>query len=102
MMSLSGHSILIVESEVASFVVALQAAIERTGAESLVVRDPSTSEGLERIRRFKFSAAVINILHRSLIDDLDIPVLVYGGSAIPARPDMIVAKLRRLLEHFLI
>lgn len=94
-MKLSGHSILIVESGVGSFVVALQAAIDRTGAESMVARDVAAA--LQRTPLFAFSAAVINVEHRALIDNLDIPVVVYGASALPARPEIIVSRLKKLL-----
>jgi hypothetical protein len=93
-----GHSILIVESEVSSFARLLQEPVEQTGAESLVVRDPYSVAGVERIKRFKFSAAAINVQHRAVIDDLDVPVVVYGGSETPARSDVIVSKLKRLLS----
>jgi hypothetical protein len=93
-----GHSVVIVESEVSSFASRLQEAIELTGAESFIVRDPYSAEGVDRIKRFKFSAAVINVPHSRLIDNLDVPVVVYGGSATPAFPDVIVSKLRRLLD----
>jgi hypothetical protein len=93
-----GHSILIIESEVSFFTSLLQEAIELAGAESLVVHDPYSAAGVERFKRFKFSAAVINVQHRGLINDLEVPVIVYGGSETPADPDVIVSKLRRLLE----
>jgi hypothetical protein len=59
----AGHWILIVESEVSSFASHLQEAIERTGAESLVVRAPYSADGVKSIKRFKFSPAVINVQH---------------------------------------
>jgi hypothetical protein len=93
-----GHSILIVESEVSSFASRLQEVIERAGAQSLIVRDPYSADGAQRLKQFKFSAAVINVQHRRLIDDLDVPVVVYGGSETPAFPDVIVSKLKRLLD----
>lgn len=92
-MNLRGHLILIIESEVTAFVRLLRQAIDETGAESLVVSDPYGVDGLERIKRFKFSAALINIQHSSVINRLDVPVIVYGDNATPARPDVIVQKL---------
>ncbi len=97
-MSLHGCSILIVESEVSSFLYDLQEAIEQTGAQSLAVRDPYTGDGAERMKRFTFSAAVVNAQHQAAIKGLDIPVVVYGHGALPARCDVIVARLSELLE----
>ena len=70
-MSLRGHSILIVESEVASFVRSLQRALERSGAETIVARDAVAA--LERAKQFAFSVAAINADHLGLVDQLGIP-----------------------------
>lgn len=64
-MSLRGHSILIVESEVGSFVGALQEAIDATSAESVVACDRVSA--LERLRQFEFDAALINARHKDLV-----------------------------------
>jgi len=104
-MTLRGHSILIVESDDASFVRSLQTAIKRTGAESVVARDREAA--LVRAKRFKFSAAVINADHLELVDQLGIPVLLCGTQPpplvvpfvfIPTRPAVIVFALERLVR----
>jgi len=93
-MPLHGRSILIIESEVAPFVVALQDAFERQGAETLVVCDPYAAKGLEHMKRFTFSAAVINAQHAGLAK-LSVPTLVYGSTD---TVDAIVVALRKLLK----
>ena len=74
---LTGHAILIVENEISWFVDKLQSAIDATGAQSMVIRGPERSV-IDRIRHWKFSAAVINIEHAPDVGDLGIPLLVYG------------------------
>jgi hypothetical protein len=103
-MDLSGHSILIVESEITTFVRSLQTAIVRKGAGTLVARDPV--KALERAKRFNFSAAVVNADHAGLVDQLGMPVLLYGARRppllvpfvlTPARPAVLVSALEQLL-----
>jgi hypothetical protein len=91
-MRLSGHSILIVESEVGSFVARLQTAIEDVGAESLVARDAPTA--LQRCERFRFSAALVNAEHRQLMDQLSMPSMLYVREE---PPKGIVASLESML-----
>jgi hypothetical protein len=91
-MTLRGHSILIVESEGEPFVGQLQAAVEGTGAESLVAPDPATA--LEQCEHFDFTAALINAEHKALCDQLDIAMLLYVRSD---TLQTIVAGLERLL-----
>lgn len=92
-MPLDGHSILIVESGLSSFITALQAAIDGLGAESLVARDAATA--IERCRRFKFSAALINIEHEAVAEKFGIPTLLYRGSE---KAEDIVASLEGVLS----
>ena len=92
-MRLPGHAILIVESETTAFVIRLQAAIQETGAETLVVRDPYSADGEERLREFAVSAAVINAQHGRLAERRGIPCVVYEGEA----PEQIVSRDRGLL-----
>jgi hypothetical protein len=108
--------ILIVEPGIDQFVIQLQTALERRGAETLAAREPARA--IDRMRQFRFSAGILNYDHASaslheLIDELSgIPVLLYGkeracvasGRKVPhlafaaARVDSIVSALGRLLE----
>ena len=94
---LRGHSILIVEGEVGPFCIRLQAAIDQTGAESVIALD--IARALVRIKQFRFSAAVVNGEHRKLAVRLGVPLLFYGsaGDVVPARADKIVSALKHLL-----
>ena len=94
-MLLQNHVVLIVESDIGPFVLALQAAMEQAGAETLVARDPASA--MERKQRFQFSAAAVNVEHRSLISELGIPTLFYGSGETPPAPTAIVSGLVRLL-----
>ena len=94
---LTGHAILIVENEISWFVDKLQNAIDATGAQSMVIRGPERSV-IDRIRRWKFSAAVLNIEHAPDVGDLDIPLLVYGTTDLPKRPRVILGTLAKLLR----
>ena len=114
--ALTGHVILIVDPRVGRFVLDLQAALERRGAETLIVHEPVRA--FERIREFRFSAGVLSYDHASdalcaLIGDLShLAILLYGDEnaaaasarKVPhlpfAQPDVtsIVGALARLLE----
>jgi hypothetical protein len=97
--NLEGRRILIVESEVA-FGPELQDALERVGAETVIVRDPYSDEGARRIAAYAVCAAVINDQHRNVANTLNVPVLVYGQHAeVPARADAIMHALKRLLSQ---
>jgi hypothetical protein len=89
--------VLIVESDISDFALRLQEAIEQTGLNSLIFRDPHAANGLTLLKRFKYSAAAINVQYKALAAQLAIPVLLYGGSETPAHPALIVAKLMQLL-----
>lgn len=94
---LHGHSILIVEPEVGPFVTALQAAIDNAGAETLVARDVATA--LQRCEQFRFSAALVNAEHRSVLEGLterNVPALLYVRTE---TPKAIVASVERLLAE---
>jgi len=82
-MLLGNHSILIVESDIGPFILALQGAIEQAGAETVVARDPASA--MERKQRFQFSAAAVNVEHRSLVSELGFPILFYGPGETPPR-----------------
>lgn len=94
-MPLRGHSILIVESELGSFITALQAAVDHTGAESLVARDPVSA--LQRCAHFQFSAALVNAEHRTILTPLTevgIPALLYVRDE---QPKAVISSLERFL-----
>jgi len=80
--ALTGHVILIVDPQVGRFVLDLQAALERRGAETLIVHE--AARAFERTREFRFSAGVLNYDHASdalhtLIGDLShLAILLYG------------------------
>jgi len=95
--NLTGHGILIVESEIARFVDALQRGIDATGAESVVIRRPEASV-TARMRRLKFTAAVVNIEHAPAVVDLGVPAVVYGTPDLPKHPRTIVEALVKLLK----
>lgn len=103
--TLRGHRILIVESEIA-FARRLQRAIERKGAETIVAGDPVAA--IARSSQSRFSAGVVNAIHLEAIDQLRIPILVYGSRPpllvvpflpTPAPPAVFVSALERLLQY---
>ena len=95
---LRGRRILIVESEVV-LGPKLQDALEREGAETVIVGDPYSEEGAKRIATFTVSAAAINSVHRGLARALDEPVLIYGpNTAVPSEVDAIVRELKTMLS----
>jgi hypothetical protein len=91
---LRGHSILIIDSEVSGFADRLAATLEHGGAETLVVRDPYSGNGPERIRQFTFSAALVSAEHGSVTANLGMPTVLYTRSE---KPEAIVASLERML-----
>jgi CheY-like chemotaxis protein len=95
---LGGHRILIVENDV-QFQRVLQAALEHEGAETLIVTDPSSVAGTQRLTQSVFTAALVNDWHRRIEHTLrNMPVLIYGRSApVPAQADAIVRELKALL-----
>ena len=92
MMALIGHSILIIDTNAAAYVVRLRAAIHDAGAKSIIARTAGTAR--ERVKRFKFSAAVVNVEHRALAEELGILYLLYSPGE---PPRIILAGLERLL-----
>jgi hypothetical protein len=94
---LAGHIILIVEPEIDQFACNLQGALERMGAETLIVRQPASA--LERMRSFRFSACLINYDQASdtlsaLIGGLvDVPIVLYGGQCASAASTRMVPQL---------
>ena len=93
-MDLSGHPILIVESE-GVFTEALRVALEQAGAETLAARDTATA--LWSTKTFRFSAAAINREHSALLDALRVPTIVYGAQEVPQQHDAIVSAPTRLV-----
>jgi CheY-like chemotaxis protein len=91
-MSCRHCSILIVESEISSRVLRLQALLEERGAETLVARNVETA--LARCRQFEFAAALVNAEHRTLAGRLAMPALVYANTEHPKR---VADSLERLL-----
>jgi hypothetical protein len=95
-MSLHGAPLLIVESEIGSFITSLQQAVEAAGAESVVARNASEAE--QHCDQLQFTAALLNVEHRTIEDDLSargLPVLLYSRASMPRA---IIASLQRLLE----
>jgi hypothetical protein len=91
-MDLSGHTILIVDPNVTPFTARLQAAVEREGAASILVR--TAADASDRIKEARFSAAVLNADHRALAEELGIQYVLYTPSEPPAT---IIAELAHLL-----
>ena len=73
---LTGHSILIVESERGSFLETLQDSIEELGAQCVVA--DTSRWAAEILARFRFSAILINA-ERRLLQSHDLPMVVYRG-----------------------
>lgn len=92
-MALRGHSVLIIENDVGNFVTELQAAVEKHGAESLVVRDPLSANSVDRLKQFKFTSALVNSSQQTGVSGLGIPTVVYDGET----PTQIVVRLLKLL-----
>jgi hypothetical protein len=95
-MSLHGAPVLIVESEIGTFITSLQQAIEAAGAESVVAHN--ASEAGQHCDQLQFAAALLNVEHRAIEDDLSargLPVLLYSRASTPCA---IIASLQRLLE----
>ena len=96
--ALRGRRILIVESEVV-LGPKLQDALEREGAETVIVSDPYSEEGAKRIATFTVSAAAINSVHRGLARALDVPVLIYGpNTAVLPQVEAVVPALKAMLS----
>jgi hypothetical protein len=74
----------------------LQQAVEAAGAESVVARNASEAE--QHCDQLQFTAALLNVEHRTIEDDLSargLPVLLYSRASMPRA---IIASLQRLLE----
>jgi ActR/RegA family two-component response regulator len=85
--NLVGYVVLIVEPDIGLFVSTLQAALEKSGSETLAVQ--SAVEAFERLKAFRFSVCVLNYDASAAIDALigslsDIPVLLYGNESAAA------------------
>jgi|RifCSP13_1_1023834.scaffolds.fasta_scaffold412594_1 hypothetical protein len=93
-MTLRDCAILIVDSEVSLFATELAAAVEYAGAGTVIVRDPYTGSGPDRIKDFAFTAALVSAEHRALATRLNVPTLLYQRTE---RPDAIVASLEEML-----
>jgi hypothetical protein len=95
-MPLHGAPVLIVESEIDTFITSLQQAVDAAGAESVIARNASEAE--QQCDQLQFAAALLNVEHRAIEDDLSargLPVLLYSRASTPRT---IVASLQRLLE----
>ena len=91
-MALTGHSILIIDTNATAYVGRLRVAIQDAGAESTTAGAAGTAR--ECVKRFKFSAAVVNVEHRALAEELGILYLLYS----PGEPlRVILAGLERFL-----
>jgi len=94
-MPLDGAPVLIVESEIDTFVASLQQALEAAGAEGVIAR--SGSEAEQQCDQLQFAAALVSAEHRAIEDDLSargLPVLLYSRTS---TPHAIIASLQRLL-----
>jgi hypothetical protein len=91
-MDLSGHTILILDTNVTPFTARLQAAIEHAGAESILAR--TAGAATDRIATSRISAAAVNIEHRTTAEELGVAYVLYASSE---PPGTIVASLARLL-----
>jgi len=85
---LGGRPILIVYGEIDLFVVELQDAFDRAGADTLIARTPA--DAMRHLKRFDFDAVVINHIQgldagsRELVEELaGTPVLVLCGAVTP-------------------
>jgi hypothetical protein len=95
---LRAKTIPIVESDLV-FLDQLQRALRAEGADLLIVTQPYSVAGAQRLTRLVFSAAVINDRYRRVLRSLrHMPVLLSGGtSTVPVQLDAIVDELKRLL-----
>jgi hypothetical protein len=96
-MPLSGHIILIVESETASFGHELQRVLEEAGAETLLARDVEMAR--LRVQEFEFTAVVASIDKADIEDCVVLPTLLYGPDATERDPHLIQAALAGLLAN---
>ena len=96
--NLRERRILIIESE-HPFVYHLRAALEEEGAETVVVTDPYSVAGADRISMYSVCAAAVNDVHRSVAGGLkSMPVLVYGREErVPAEIGAVVRGLKEML-----
>jgi hypothetical protein len=74
--TLSGHIILIVDSEMDSFMLALQRALEDLGAETVAAQDAETAE--RRVSQFDFTVAAVSSEFISFSLSLAVPTYVYA------------------------
>src|SRR5215831_13658587 len=91
-----GAPLLVIESEIGTFITSPQQAIEAAGAESVVARNASEAE--QHCDQLQFAAALLNEEMRTIEDDLSargLPVLLYSRASAPSA---IIACLQRLLE----
>jgi hypothetical protein len=71
MVELRGHTILIVEPEVDRFILQVQQMLQRSGAVTMVARNPATA--IARTEQIDFSGAVVNHQHAELSQELGGP-----------------------------
>ena len=96
-MPFDGAKILIVDSEIGTFIISLRQALEAVGAESVVARD--TAEVEQRCHQFQFSAVLLNEEHEQIEDELSakgLPVHVYSKVSTPRA---IITALQLRLEN---
>jgi len=97
-LSLRGRLILVVESDLHLARYLVRALEEDEGAQTAYVSDPYCDRGAEQLRKFSWSAAVINNEFRTLASSFCMPVQFYGPQTdIPERAGEIVDALKRLL-----
>jgi len=94
-MPLTGHNILIVETEIGPFVLSLQRTLEAAGAETLVARDLRTAR--LRTNEFEFTGVVASNEHAAIKEAVDLRTVCYGSGATERDPRAILAALARLL-----
>ena len=96
-MPLTGHNILVVESEIGPFVTPLQRSLEAAGAETMVARNLAVA--LLRIDEFAFTAVVPSKDYAVIKERVEVPVVVYGSRDVEREPQTIVAELARQLAN---
>jgi hypothetical protein len=98
--SLKERLILIVESDLDLVRYLVRALEEDERAQTASVSDPYCDRVAERLRKFAWSAAVINSKYRTLASVICVPVQFYGPQTdIPERAGEIVDALKKLLAE---
>jgi hypothetical protein len=100
-LNLRGRLILIIESDTSLVRHLVRALEEDEKAQTAYVTDPCSQASTAKIKKFAWSAAVVNERYSAVAKSLDVPVLFYGPQTdVPARAEAITDALKsRLLPH---